>query len=673
MTIEELKSQVGQQAKDIIVNGLGLQNKRDKYRCPNSAAHNNGDKNPSMAWHKEALQFHCFACGEKIDIYEYHRKYQGMDHQEIMKKYDDGSYEKSYSFDPVDDFNLVNEEEEKKKKNFALKELDQNQLKYLTEERGLSLETIKAFRLGSIKGNIGIPYRANDIITGMKIKNLSKTGPKYFSVTGSDFGLFHAGTLNFEDPLIITEGEFDAMAVYESGFQNVVSVGTGGSSLDKLLVEKREELQRFKALVVLGDNDEVGQKMKKRFLEEFQYLVKLPNIDTFKECKDMNDILLKFGRDQIQKVIQSAELKIEGLRDLDTAPYEGLGTIEGKYIPTGIPTIDYAINDLGPGQVTLITGRSNGGKSTFVNQILINAVDKGNRVMLVAGEGIQTLLINNIYKGVIGKDSQFYDRVRVNKRSFIEPKPFALEALRKWHSGKITIFSKGESKLKTTDELFNMINLEIKMKHPDLIIIDNLMSVLQVEKVEEKWSLQSDFLQRCCDISKSENVHIIIVLHPNKTVRKHSSMDFEDISGGSDIYNKADIILAVKRNYDEEKEGTGEIHVLKNRYFSDLPVVETHFQKSTGMLLEETEDGFIMDYALKWKQFIPKDKQLQLDLQAATISQADTNDLSDFYKPRKPRTYEKKKKKKDEAIDLYPAPKEAVKDNPFREGDAIGV
>ena len=61
-----------------------------------------------------------------------------------MKKYDDGSYEKSYSFDPVDDFNLVNEEEEEKKKNFALKELDQNQLKYLTEERGLSLETIKA-------------------------------------------------------------------------------------------------------------------------------------------------------------------------------------------------------------------------------------------------------------------------------------------------------------------------------------------------------------------------------------------------------------------------------------------------------------------------------------------------------------------------------------------------
>jgi len=602
MTIEELKRKVGEDAKDIIANGLGLQIRNGKCKCPNRAVHNNGDKNPSMAWHKEALQFHCFACDEKIDIYGFYTKYKGLTHKEVMEMYEDHKEPNA-----LDDFQWDSVPDEPKKE-FQLSAITENQTKYLNEIRGLSKETIKSFRLGNINGNIGIPYIENGVITGVKLKNMRSSEPKYFSVTESKFGLLNKDNLKFDDPLIITEGEFDSMAVFEAGFKNVCSVGTGGASLEKLINQEKEYLRKFKALIILGDNDEVGQKMKQTFLEQFGHQVKLPNPDKFMGCKDANEVLLKHGSKQLQHIIESAAIKIEGLRDLDNMPYEGIGKLEGKYIPTGIPTIDYSINDLGPGQVTLITGRSNGGKSTFVNQILINAIDKGNRVLLIAGEGIQSMLINNIYKGVIGKNTEFYDTVKVNKRHFIEPKLFVLEALQKWHKGKLTIFSKGESKLKTTDELFNLINMEIKLKHPNLIVVDNLMSTLSIEKVSEKWEKQADFVQRCCDLSKSENVHIIIVLHPNKTVRKHSSMDFEDISGGSDIYNKADIILSVKRNYDEEKENTGEIQILKNRYFSDLSKVETVFQKTTGMLLEETEDGMIIDYVLSWSNYLDRKK-----------------------------------------------------------------
>ncbi len=177
-----------------------------------------------------------------------------------------------------------------------------------------------------------------------------------------------------------------------------------------------------------------------------------------------------------------------------------------------------------------------------------------------------------------------------------------------WHKNKFTLFNKGESNLKTTEELFELISSEVKANKYNLVVIDNLMSILSVEKASEKLEAQADFAQRCCDLAKSEQIHIILVLHPNKQVQKGQTMEFENISGSSDLYNKADNIIAVKRNYDSENlaQGiSGEIEVLKNRYFPDLPKVKTHYEKETGMLLEISEEtGDYLAYSFKWRQYL---------------------------------------------------------------------
>ncbi len=149
--------------------------------------------------------------------------------------------------------------------------------------------------------------------------------------------------------------------------------------------------------------------MDKAFIEEFGYKIKLPNKDLYKDCKDMNEVFLKHGQGQIKKIVNSAAVKIEGLRDLDIRPYEGVEAIEGSYIPTGLPSIDFAINDLAPGLLTLVTGRSNGGKSTLVNQIIASAIDKDNKVLLITGEGIQEIIINNLYRSIIGRNEDYYE------------------------------------------------------------------------------------------------------------------------------------------------------------------------------------------------------------------------------------------------------------------------
>lgn len=309
---------------------------------------------------------------------------------------------------------------------------------------------------------------------------------------------------------------------------------------------------------------------------------------------------------ELKRMIRDADrYKPDFIRDLDKEPYKGLSRLQGKYISTGLSKIDSAINDLMPGCVTLITGRANSGKSTLVNQIIVNAIDTQNKVLMVSGEGIQEIIINRLYQLIIGRDKSLYELKKINKREYKEPRTEVLKQLSKWHSGKLAIFTKSNSKLKTTDELFDLISNEIHRSDHNLVVIDNLMSILSVEQASEKLERQADFMQRCCDIAKDKKVHIILVLHPNKQVQKGVRMDFDQISGTQDLSNKADNIIAITRYYDKDtlSQGfSGEIEVLKNRYHSELPKIKIHFDIDTGFLLEYDEEGNeFLSYNINWK------------------------------------------------------------------------
>ena len=264
----------------------------------------------------------------------------------------------------------------------------------------------------------------------------------------------------------------------------------------------------------------------------------------------------------------------------------------GNFISTGLASIDQALNDLAPGCVTVVAGRSNGGKSTFVNQIVANAIEVMNKTLLISGEDDKRLLLNKIYTAVIGSNPKLYDNVQINKRWFKTPKPAVVKMLKEWHKDKLSLYMKGEGSLKTTEELFKMVSEKIKVEGYNLIVIDNLMSVLSVKSADNKYEAQADFVQKCCDISKLYHCHIVIVLHPNKTYKKGDMMDFEQISGSSDISNKADSIIAITREYGEDENASGVdgyCEILKNRYFSDLKKIPLKYDKETGLLLELDE------------------------------------------------------------------------------------
>ena len=597
--IQRIKEKYGQEAEQVIANGLQLEIKGKKYRCPNGIAHKNNDRSPSMSWDPNALHMYCFGCGLKIDIYGYYKDHLNYTHAEIIREL---LGREDYKSNRMEQNRTTFKSELKK-----IEPLSDECMAYI-KLRGLTEETVKHFELVTYKKQIAFPYFRGDTITGYKLRKPMKNpgNPKMTSITGSKPYLFNSKNIEpGGDELILCEGEFDCMVIWQCGFKNVVSVGAGANSLKTLLEQAKEFLDSFQYLIIVSDNDEAGANMDKLLVEQYGEKVKLIDKRLYTR-KDINEEYVVNGANSVLKIIESARWKIEGRWDLDSQPYEGLTAKPGKYIPTGINTVDNAINDLAPGCVTLITGRTNEGKTTFTKQIIANAINLGNKVYVVSGEGDLVKFVNEIYQVVIGRNPAYYKSIKVNKRWHKEPKPDVLKALRQWHKGKLVLFNKGESNLKTIEELFSMIEYEIKLKKHDLVIIDNLMSVLTAKAIE-KLEKQAEFMQRCHDIANAYRIHIILVLHPNKSYQKGTKMDVEQISGNMDLGNKADNIIQVAREYDDEKiaQGiNGRISVLKNRYYSDLPSCDTYFDVDTGQLAEITDDGYVL-YEFDWEKYLP--------------------------------------------------------------------
>lgn len=601
--VDELKAQFGESARDVIINGLNLQSVgNNHYRCPNGHAHKHNDKKPSMGWVKNRNFFMCQGCGTTIDIFNYYRDYLNYSLADIMQ--DNG-------------IEIINSNRKLFIQSSSVrKKLTNEQIKYITG-RGITAETIEKFKLINMQGAIGIPYFKNGILTGIKKRMLTGV-VKNLSADGSKFFFFNFDDTEYKKPLVVTEGEWDCMVLSQCGIENVVSVGCGASSTASLFENAEHIMKEFPSIVLFTDNDERGDLMDKAFKTHYKSKIVILDKTLYglnkegKPCKDANEVYLNHGEQKIKDIIESGMQYFGGEVDLEKHPYKGLDEGNTKFIKTGMDSIDYAINCVQSKTVTLITGRSNAGKSTFVNQIIASAINQNNKVLLALGEGNKDKILNRFYTSIIGANSKYYDLKMFGIREVKEPKPFALKAIQQWHKNKLRLWVKAMSEKMRTEDMLDMIEYKATLEKFDLIVLDNQMSLLTVDRASDKLEAQANFVQRCHDIADATNTAVILILHPNKTYKKGEEMDFEQISGTSDIPNKADVILNVIRvAKDDVVAGvTSKIQVAKNRDWPDLPMVDCAFCAQTFTFAEVVEGAAIRPLEISWEKYIQKDNAI---------------------------------------------------------------
>jgi DNA primase len=153
------------------------------------------------------------------------------------------------------------EAQENKPLAFSLKGVDPTH-PYL-RQRGIKEETAKHFGVGffpgrgSMSGRVVIPIEnERGELVAYAGRSIDGTEPKYKVPTGFVKGavLFNFHRVSGEE-VIVVEGFFDSLKVWQSGNVNVV--GLMGCSLS---VEQQELLARFKKIVLLLDGDDAGRR-----------------------------------------------------------------------------------------------------------------------------------------------------------------------------------------------------------------------------------------------------------------------------------------------------------------------------------------------------------------------------------------------------------------------------
>ena len=250
-------------------------------------------------------------------------------------------------------------------------------LKPITEEiitylatRHISEQTLKDWKIAADeKGNIVFPfYRDGELVyvKYRKPKKLTKDdGPKEWQMSNTEPILFGMDMTTFNKPLVICEGELDALALYEAGVSNVVSVPCGCKNLEFINL-CWDYLENFNQIILFGDSDEAGLEMvstlSKRLNEdrcmipqEYPEFIYNGN-DYNRICKDANEILMCYGPEYLKKMVDDCEpAPIKGVLELSNVAFIDPTTV--PRIMTRIPRLDNMIGGLGEGGVTVISGK----------------------------------------------------------------------------------------------------------------------------------------------------------------------------------------------------------------------------------------------------------------------------------------------------------------------------
>jgi twinkle protein len=414
-------------------------------------------------------------------------------------------------------------------------------LEYL-KSRGISEATAKAYSIGDDgKGNIAFPYIKDGVQVAVKYRPARKIKDgerKMWREEGTDTTtLFGMQTVN-GDNLTVCEGEIDAMALYESGVRNVVSVPNGSEDLNWVEANFKW-LEGFKTITICGDNDEPGQDMVQKLIPKLgEWRVKVANLP--QGCKDANEVLFKHGKDKLKEIVTGAqEVPLESLIRMSEVKAFDLDKI--MRVKSNIKPLDKELGGFMMGQVSVWTGINSSGKSTLLGQLLIESVEQEFGVCAFSVELPAPLFRYWIELQMSGPHnlSKKTDPITGDNHYFISNETAV--KMRSWYNDRFFLY---DNMLAITPEsVLKVFEYATRRYDCKVFLVDNLMTMIGGTG-DDYYRRQSEFIKAVTQFAKKYDVHVHIVAHPKKVKGRVTKMD---VAGTGDITNLADNVFSVHR------------------------------------------------------------------------------------------------------------------------------
>lgn len=389
-----------------------------------------------------------------------------------------------------------------------------------------------------------------------------------------------------DELVVIVEGEKDADALASLGF--VVTTTANGAS------EKwRESDSQFFAgrrVAVIADDDEPGRKKAKATADALKGIaaavgvVTLPNAAQIKgfdasdylasggTVEKLRNILEHFDVAPLPAEVATVEVIEERLLELwrrggaEPGVFSGWRALDSLFRPK-------------VGQLAVITGSPNAGKSTWLDDLVIrtSCADDGPTLTEKCAR----------WRWVLFSAEQYPAERHVSMLlQKLTAKPFMLGRTARMSEGEVlaayrvlrdhvTLLDPRFSSL-TIDRILEIasdLNAREK-RHALLIDPFNVLAATSRSKAESEHDFINSFLTKLRTFAQAEQMAVFVVAHPTKLRRAEGEDEYPvvrpwDISGSAHWFNHADHVISVWRamkDADRIARGEVEIHVQKVRF-----------------------------------------------------------------------------------------------------------
>jgi twinkle protein len=440
---------------------------------------------------------------------------------------------------------------------------------WLEQERRIPVEVATRCGCVTVNGKLAFEYRKDGVLQYRKVRIETEDGKSFArDRKGAETCMFLEHVLqtdpDLSSPLVICEGEIDALSLVAAGIANVVSV-PDGAQLDEIGKGKivpeddkafgwlwdenglKPHLAQFERIVIATDSDKKGRILREELAVRFERW-RCDYVTYPEGCKDANEVLVKHGAAALAQTIEEARPIVPSrLVSFSEIPERGTGEL----FQSGFKGLDDGLKfAMVAPELMVITGEPGSGKSEFAAILGANLANYCELPGAILQFEDRTIRVRDTLT-----------RYAVGNIPGIENTSDGREWVNKW-------FRTIEPEQNISDNVDYDIGWltttlrEARVRHGcKWVIIDPWNEIEHIwDRSQNEASYTNDALRKLKRVSRALQIILIIVAHPSKEggrQKEIADMDLYGISGAAAWANKADHGIIIHRP-DKSK---GEVYV----------------------------------------------------------------------------------------------------------------
>lgn len=374
-----------------------------------------------------------------------------------------------------------------------------------------------------------------------------------------------------DQPLVITEGEMDAMSAIQTGWVRTVSVPNGAPSEKAedqnsrryaFLEHAMEAMRPVKEIILACDNDGPGQALMNDLAVRLgkgrcKFITYPLNREKTRRLKDLNEVLITYGDRGVDQTLKGAKwFKVSGvylMSEIAPKPHQ-------PGITTGFPFLDshYRVR---LGDLCVVTGIPSMGKTSWLNDFGCRMAEK--------------------HGWVIAYGSFEQDPQKDHKRALVEwyaskphdrCAPVELVEAENWIDEHFVFIKPDDEDVPDLKWTMDRIATCVVRYNAKMAIIDPWN---ELEHVRDRHISETEYvgiaIRELKALANRLNIHLVIAAHPTKIEQvsgEYPMPSLYQINGSANWYNKPDIGIIIHR---PDKSGNmSMINVEKVRYHDQI-------------------------------------------------------------------------------------------------------